>query len=112
MADGVLLVSGLADNPLDAAAEFFAHHVPEIREDLRRPDRPVLSIVFEPAGHEHRAWRLAAVQELARELAPIRINGIVGHDAGAIADIADYLAAAPGVTGQLLVADGKSGEMR
>ena len=112
MADGVLLISGLADNPLDAAAEFFADHVPAIRENMRHPDRSVLSIVFEPAGHEHRAWRVAGVQELAREMAPRRINAIVGSDEEAIAEIADYLAAAPGVTGQLLVADGKSGEMR
>ena len=112
MADGVRSISGLADNPLDAAAEFFARHVSEIREALRGLDGCDLSLVFEPAGHEHRAWRLAAVQELAREWAPNRINGIVGTDEAAIAEMAAYLAAAPGVTGQLLVADGKSGEMR
>lgn len=112
MADGVLLISGLPDNPLDAAAEFFADHVPAIREDMRGQGRTVLAIVFEPAGHAHRGWRLAAVQELAREMAPLRVNGIAGSEEGAIAEVADYLASAPGVTGQLLVADGKSGEMR
>ena len=112
MADGVLLIAGLPDNPLDAAAEFFADHVPAIRDEMVSAGRSVLAIVFEPAGHDHRAWRLAAVQELAREMAPRRVNGIVGGDEDAIAEVADYLAAAPGVTGQLLVADGKSGEMR
>src|SRR5690606_21012098 len=100
------------DHPLDAAGEFFTNHASEIRGAMRGLDRSVLSIVFEPAGHEHRAWRLAAVQELARELAPHRINGIVGSDEAAIAEVAAYLAGAPGVTGQLLVADGKSGQMR
>ena len=64
MADGVRSVSGLADNPLDAAAEFFARHVPEIREAMRGLDGCALSLVFEPAGHEHRAWRLAAGDRL------------------------------------------------
>lgn len=112
MADGVMVIAGLPDNPLDAAAEFFADHVPAIRDEMVGAGRSVLAIVFEPAGHDHRAWRLAAVQELAREMAPRRVNGIVGGDEDAIAEVADYLAAAPGVTGQLLVADGKSGEMR
>lgn len=112
MSEPVLLISSLPDAPLDAAAEFFARHVPQIREDLRGLDGSTLTIVFEPAGHEHRAWRLAAIQELAREATPNRVNGIVGRDEAAIAETAEYLAAAPGVTGQLLSVDGKSGESR
>ncbi|WP_305096664.1 Rossmann fold domain-containing protein [Croceibacterium aestuarii] len=61
-----------------------------------------LVIVFPPASHEHRAWRLAAVQELAREMAPRRVNGIVGADRQDIARTLAYLERAPGVTGQLL----------
>jgi hypothetical protein len=55
---------------------------------------------------------LAAVQELAREAAPKRVNGIAGDDPRAIAETLVYLAAAPGITGQLLAVDGKSGETR
>ena len=65
---------------------------------------PVL--VFPPADHSHRDWRLAAVQELAREHAPRRINAVerrCGRDAscgsGAI------WMPRTGVTGQLLPLD-------
>jgi hypothetical protein len=59
-------------------------------------------LVFKPAGHEHHAWRLAAVQGLARELAPIRVNAVAGDDEIAINDAVLFLNDAPGITGQLL----------
>nr|WP_232308096.1 hypothetical protein [Tsuneonella dongtanensis] len=62
-------------------------------------------IVFEPAGHDHRAWRLAAVQGLAREHAPRRVNAIASDKEAAIAAATDYLGRAPGVTGQYFVLD-------
>ncbi|OYW44176.1 MAG: hypothetical protein B7Z08_10665 [Sphingomonadales bacterium 32-68-7] len=71
-----------------------------------------IALIFDPAGHEHRAWRIAAVQELAREAAPARVNGVVGDDQERIDDTLAYLAAARGVTGQLLTVDGKSAETR
>ncbi|MEZ5742945.1 MAG: hypothetical protein R3D89_04245 [Sphingomonadaceae bacterium] len=62
-------------------------------------------VAFPPAGHEHRGWRLAAVQELARAHAPTRVNAIEGGDGAAQQSARDYLESAPGVTGQLLTLD-------
>ena len=60
------------------------------------------AVLFDHADHSHHAWRLAAVQQLARDAAPARVNAVVGNDDAAIAELLAYLAAAPGVTGQLL----------
>lgn len=105
MEQAVLRVEGLPEAPLDAAAVFLAQWLPQARAALQDSDTLVLA--FDPAGHEHRAWRLATVQELAREAAPKRVNAIVGEDEAAIAETLAYLAAAPGVTGQLLAVHGK-----
>ena len=53
-----------------------------------------------------RSSRLAArrVQDLARDAAPARVNGVVGSDEDAIAATLAWLEQAPGVTGQLLSA--------
>ena len=61
-------------------------------------------LVFAPADHTHRGWRLAAVQELARAAAPLRVNGVAGDDDAAIAAADRLPRRAPGVTGQLLAA--------
>lgn len=101
-------VEGLPEAPIDAAAAFYADHVPLIRQGS--PGADLVVIHFQPAGHEHCGWRLAAVQELARELAPIRINAVVGGDDAGIAETIAFLESAPAITGQLLAVDGKSGE--
>jgi hypothetical protein len=93
-------VGPLPDNALAAAAMFYAEWV-----DPPRAGADVL-IVFPPADHSHRAWRLAAVQGLARQHAPLRVNAVASDDDAAIAGAAAYLAAAPGVTGQYLPLDG------
>lgn len=86
--------------PLDAAAVFHRDHLPACR------DAPTdVAIVFTPADHTHRAWRLAVVQELARAAAPLRVNAVSGADDAAIENALAYLAAAPGVTGQVLVVE-------
>ena len=82
-----------------AAAEFYAKVLPEIVPPFSGED---LVVVFPPAPYDHRAWRLAAVQDLARAAAQARVNGIVGDEEAAIAETLDYLASAPGITGQLL----------
>lgn len=105
MAQAVLRVEGLPDAPLDAAATFHSQWLPQARTTLQ--DADTLALIFDPAGHEHRAWRLATVQELAREAAPKRVNAVVGDDEAAIAEMLAYLAAASGVTGQLLAVHGK-----
>ena len=66
------------------------------------PSGEDIALVFQPAPYHHRGWRLAAVQDLAREAAPRRVNGIVGADEQAIAATLAWLEQAPGVTGHLL----------
>ena len=104
----VFSVRDLPVSPIDAAAHFYSSIVPAIREDL--PNVTEVIVFFEPADHSHRAWRLAAVQELAREAAPTRVNAIVGGDRDAAHEVSEFLKRAPGVTGQLLVVDGKPAE--
>lgn len=103
MEQAVLRIGNLSENPLDAAAEFHAHWLAQARTALGGAD--ALAIVFPAAAHPHRAWRLAAVQELAREAAPARVNGVEAGGKKAAAAVLAYLEGAPGVTGQLLAAD-------
>lgn len=86
-------VGPLPDRAIDAAAAFHSKPVP-LEGDV--------VLVFTPASYEHRGWRLAAVQNLARAAAPARVNGVVGDDEQAIAATLAWLDQAPGVTGQLL----------
>lgn len=103
----VLLVTGLPTTPADAAAVFHAQWLPQARAvfaTLEGEDRALLIVVPE-ADHTHGEWRLAAARMLAREAAPVRVN-VVGCDAAAGSQaFADYLAAAPGVTGQYFSAN-------
>jgi hypothetical protein len=92
----------LPDEPLHAAARFHADILPQLA-----PDAAALTLVFAPADHTHRAWRLAVVQGLARRWAPIRVNAVASEQEGAILAAHTYLEHAPGVTGQYLpLADG------
>ena len=90
---------------LAASARFHAKVLPEIKQALAGTPSH-LTLVFPPADHTHRAWRLAAVQGLASEYAPIRVNALVSSDEVAIAAAASYLEVAEGVTGQVLPLDG------
>ena len=99
----VLAVEGLPEGALDAAAAFHAEWLPRARallDGLAAEGHLVL--VFPAAPYDHRGWRLAAVQDLARAAAPRRVNAVAGDAAQAIAQTVDWLAQAPGVTGQLL----------
>ncbi len=87
----------LPADPLAAAAAFHSEIVPMVR-DVQAGD---VLVSFALAEHTHDAWRRAAVQALARDLSPRRVNGLVGDDAAGLAQLADYLAKAPGVTGQV-----------
>ena len=104
MTGAVRRIAGLPDEPLDAAAHFFAHEVPQIGRGGEATAAALL-IVFEPADHAHEAWRRAAVQELARTLAPRRINAVATGSDAAIASAQAFLLSAPGVTGQYLPLD-------
>lgn len=105
----VLPVGPLPQGALDAAGAFHANIMPRALALAQAGD---LVLVFAPAPYDHRAWRLAAVQDLARVAAPRRVNGIAGDDEASVARTIAYLEAAPGVTGQILAVDGKSAENR
>lgn len=96
----VVRIEALPADPLDAAAAFHARWLPA----LRSSDGDLL-IVFPPAGHMHRLWRVAATQELAREAAPHRVNALAAADDEGIAAALVLLADCQGITGQYLVLD-------
>lgn len=104
MGQAVLRIEGLPEAALDAAAMFHAEWLPKARALLDPPGED-LALVFPPAAYDHRSWRLAAVQDLARESAPARVNAVAGDDQTAISEALDWLANAPGITGQLLAVD-------
>lgn len=108
MALRLLHAEGLPAEPLDAAAKFHELFVPSARNALRQGND--LAILFDRQDHTHAAWRLATIQELAREAAPLRVNAIAGGDENSVAETARYLDSAPGVTGQVLTVDANSGE--
>lgn len=108
MAQALLRVGDLPGAPLDAAAAFHGEWLARARAQMAQGD---LAILFPPAAHDHHGWRLATVQELAREAAPARVNALTGTDEAAIAETLAYLAAAPGITGQVLAVGGNVSEM-
>lgn len=99
----VLRVAGLPAAPLDAAAAFHARWLARARAELAQGCD--LALVFPPAAHSHHGWRLAMVQELAREAAPLRVNALVGEAGGALAGMLGWLAGAGAVTGQVLTVE-------
>jgi len=107
----LIRVGALPGEPLAAAAEFHARVLPQIVQARDEPTiaAPLinhLTLVFAPADHTHRGWRLAVVQSLARAQAPRRINAVASDDERAIAAAGRYLSAAEGVTGQYWTLDG------
>ncbi len=102
MTSAIVKAGGLPEAPLDAAAAFHARIVPDVR--IAMPRNRDIAIIFDPADHTHHAWRLAAIQELAREAAPCRINGVVASrsDFAGLAQVLNFVHANEGVTGQVL----------
>jgi hypothetical protein len=93
----VVRVGALPEAAVEASARFHAEVLPRLPRDED------LVLVFEPAAYDHRGWRLALVQDLARAAAPLRVNAVVGGGGDqAIAKAVAWLEQAPGVTGQLL----------
>ena len=101
----VLRVGALPQKPVEASAEFHARILPHVLAELAKAP-PHLVLLFDPAGPDHHGWRLSAVQNLAREHAPFRVNGLSGSDEAAIAAAICYLERAEGITGQLFAIDG------
>ena len=97
----VVRVGPLPEHAIEAAAAFHASVLPGILANPSRSGEDLV-LVFEPAPYDHRAWRLAAVQDLARQAAPHRVNAVTGDDEEVIAAALAWLDQAPGVTGQLL----------
>jgi hypothetical protein len=104
----MLRVGALPAEALAASVHFHAVVLPRVLAVLDRGES--VTLVFAPADHRHRAWRLAVVQGLARQYAPLRINALASDDEEAIAAAAAYLAAAEGITGQYLPLDGNGAE--
>lgn len=101
----VLRVGPLPEGAVEASARFHADMLPQalgMLSNLSLAGDDHLALVFPPAARDHRAWRLAVVEDLARAAAPVRVNGVVGDDEVAIAETLAFLETAPGVTGQLL----------
>ncbi len=101
---GIFAVDGLPQAPLAAAAQFHAQHVPLIEAGAAASE-DCLTLTFPAADHTHRGWRLAAVQLLARAVAPHRINAVSGGSPAAVDAAAEYFQRAPGLTGQLISLD-------
>ncbi|MFM5948982.1 MAG: Rossmann fold domain-containing protein [Novosphingobium sp.] len=95
-------VTGLPDLPSAAAAVFHREWLGRAQAALNGDD---VALVFAPADHTHSGWRLAAVQMLAREHAPRRVNAVASADPAGIAAALEYLGAADGITGQYLPLD-------
>ena len=100
----VFEVQSLGEDPGTAAAQFYSQYLPLIEIQLAAVPGP-LTILFPQADYTHAAWRLAAVQALAREAAPQRVNAAAGGGHAARHAAVDYLEAAGGVTGQVLQLD-------
>lgn len=95
-----IAVEGLPADPLAAAARFHGNVAPALAgagDDLL--------LVFPPADHAHRGWRLAAVQMLARAAAPRRVNAVACASEAATRAAERYLGEAGGLTGQYLPLD-------
>ena len=105
----VLQATGLPAAPLDAAAHFHREIVPAARRLMG--EGADIVVTFAPADHAHDGWRLAAIQELAREAAPCRVNAVVGGpaDHDGIAQAIAFLHGSAGITGQVVKVGGKSG---
>ena len=100
----VLEVQSLPDLPSAAAAAIHLDYLPRAAA-LLEAGAQCLTLQFPAGDYTQRGWRLAAVQALAREHAPARVNAITGGDAAAQAAALAYLIAADGVTGQYLQLD-------
>lgn len=105
MGQAVYRTGALPAAALAASAAFHAEHLPAIAAVLaEKPES--LVVIFPAAPYDHKGWRRAAIADLARAYAPIRVLGLAEGDPAEEARILAYLAAAPGVTGQMLAAHG------
>lgn len=97
-------IEDLPESALEATEVFHSAWRERFETLLGKADD--LAVILPGAPHDHLDWRKAAARDLARAHAPKRVNIVVGDDRSAIAAALAYLAAAPGVTGQVLPVDG------
>lgn len=102
---GQVAVGALPEHPIDAAATFYARVVPQARSLLSGGAGSVV-LVLPPAGPDHVGWRQAAIQSLAREAAPARVNAVIGNDPLVIDRTIAWLETADAITGQCFTLDG------
>ena len=100
----VIFIDDLPSGALDAAAQFHARWLPEIRQQLTGGASLVVALPHAP--YDHADWRRAAARDLARFAAPLRVNVIGGGDQAARTAALAYLGDAHGVTGQYLALHG------
>ena len=108
MAQAVLRIDWLPASALDAACEFHEAWLEEALH-LLDGDADALAIVLPSAPADHVDWRRAAARDLARAVAPQRVNLIAGDDEPAVEATVAFLGDAPGVTGQLLEVSAQGG---
>ena len=108
MSQQTLRIATLPAGAIEAAAAFHRDWLAQA-EALLSGECAALAIVVPAAPYDHADWRRAAARDLARAYTPKRINLVAGDDDAAIAATLDYLACAPGVTGQLLQVGGQAG---
>ena len=97
----IVTVDDLPGDALGAASAFHALHLAAVREAAANGACSVV-LVLPPAQVDHTDWRRAAVRDLARALAPVRVNLIAGSGGPSLDQTLAYLANAPGVTGHYL----------
>lgn len=94
-----ILVEALPDDPIAAAGLFYQNWLDLIERTLVTGQDVLIAMPV--ADYPHEEWRRAAVAMLARQYAPLRVNLVAG-EREALERSADFLARAPGVTGQYL----------
>jgi len=106
----VLEIESLPESGIDASARFMRDHLDDAVAMARGDGVDALVIVLPAAGPDHADWRRALARDLARDMAqdkaPRRVNVVGGSPGPARDHVIDYLANAPGVTGQYLEAYG------
>lgn len=101
----ILTIDDLPGDALGASARFHAGYVARVQQDAASGAASV-AIVVPPAPVDHTDWRRAAVHDLARALAPVRVNMVAGRAGASLDATLAYLGNAPGVTGHYLRLDG------
>lgn len=94
---------------LACAADFHAVHRPQIESALAVVQS--LVVQFPPAAYDHRPWRSAAIADLARKIAPRRINAVAGDDVAIVGRAVTWFNGASGITGQYFALDSVGADM-